>query len=483
MANNSDFFHGSKVTDVTKKLVVVSLTNAGTIALIGTAPDGPAGMTNVTNPVEGAQFGPSVFDGRTISHALDAIFGQGASQVIVINCFDAGKHLVDVANEAGSVNDSLQASLQHVPTGALTVTATRNGADVPLTLGVDYKYTTGDSKITILARKLNPSGTALKFSYSYFKSSTVTAADIIGGIDPDTGDRTGIALLDLAYSEFGITPKILIAPSYVEQPTVLDALDLQAAKLRARTIVDIPMGITIAGAIDSRNADGNIDNFYTANNRRVGVFPYVLKPDPSNTTSPGVATPYSAYFAGMWSYIIGALGMHYSPSNQPIVGVTKPVTAVSFIIGDKTCDANQLNAAGINTLIGANGSLRAWGNHSLAFPENTDVDEIQTFMAVQLVKDIVDESVQIAALAYQDLPLNLALIDSIVSAVQNFLNSLVKSGALLKGTITFDKAKNTNDKLSAGKLTFDMAILPPPANEDTEFESYIDTSFFSVINS
>lgn len=474
MADNN-FFHGSRIQDVIQRLIKIAQVNSGTIALIGTSPDGPVGMTRVLSEVDAAKFGKSVFDGRTIPHALDAIFAQGASQVIVINCFDPDEHLVEIANEAKSVASDLKAYLNYPPVGDFTVKATKNAADITLVEGVDYEYRTGDKFITILARKTYPSGTPIKFTYSRFKDDNVVPANIIGGVD-DAGERTGIALLDLAYNKYGVTPKILIAPVYIEEPTVLAALDAQAVKLRARSVVDLPLNTTVSGAIESRGPEGDVDNFYTDNNRRVGIYPYVYKPDPSAPNSNGVAFPYSPYFAGMWANVINTLGIHYSPSNKTIAGITKLTAEISFAIGSQDCDSAHLNAAGINTIVGAYGTgLKAWGNRSLAFPAQSDIN---TFMAGLLVKDILDESVLMASMQFQDLPLNLALIDSITSAVNGFMNTLYLEGAIVDGECTYNKAESDVN----GRLVFDMRFLQTPTAEDIIFKSFVDTSLFNQSN-
>jgi phage tail sheath protein FI len=70
------FFHGTEVDDVAALLIAIAQVNGSTIALVGTAPERPAGMTLVSTPNDAIQFGKSVFDGRTIPHALDAIIAQ-----------------------------------------------------------------------------------------------------------------------------------------------------------------------------------------------------------------------------------------------------------------------------------------------------------------------------------------------------------------------------------------------------------------------
>lgn len=469
------FFHGTEVTDIASKIIAIAQVNSSTIALIGTSPDGPPGMSLVASPVDQAQFGPSVFDGRTIPHALDAIFAQGASRIIVINVA-APKHLVAVLNEAAAVGNANTFPIANVPVGAIIV-KTDDVAKTLLVKGVDYLYKAGDKFITILNTAQYPPTTGLTISYSYFNPALVLANDVIGGIAGN--ERTGIALLDLAYSRYGLTPKIIIAPVHVEAQTVCNALLLQAEKLRARVLVDAPNGTTRDGAVSSRGPAGNYDNFNTNNKRVVCMHPYVYKPDPLDSTIPGNPFPLSAYYAGVWAASINRNGIKQSPSNLVISGVKKLVSDVSCGIGDRDSDASILNAAGISTVYTGFGSgVRLWGNRNALFPSSAD---ISTFLSVQLTQDVIDESIQSASLEFQDRPLNLALIDTIISSVNGFLNTLQLSGDIIDGEATYDPNVNTPEQLATGKIIIDVRWLSPTPSEWILFRSFIDISIFSQL--
>jgi phage tail sheath protein FI len=465
----AEFFHGIEIKDVASKLVVIAQVNAGTIALIGTAPEGPAGMTLVNSPTDAAQFGPSAFDGRTIPHALDAIFAQGASKVIVINCFKTS-HLTDVAAESVAIAADYRVVLAHIPVGVPVVT---DAEEEVLVRDVDYSFVPGDQFITILKRRTYAPADLIEVTYSWFDKAKVQAADVIGS--NTAGVRTGVSLLEVAFSRLKITPKILIAPTYVEQQTVADAMLIQAEKLRARVVIDAPQATTVAGAIEARAADSTYVNFNTGNKRAIGTFPYVYKPNPADTDIDGVPMPYSAYFAGMWANSLNINGLKQSPSNIQMTGFKKLVTEVSCNIGDKTSDASLLSAAGINTVNTGSG-IRSWGNRSLAFPISSDIN---TFMSVLLTKDVVDESIQMASLEFQDKPLDLALIDTIVSSCNAFFNTLIRSKDLIDGEAFYDVTKNTPAQLATGYFIISTRFLPPTAAEHMVVESFIDISLFS----
>jgi phage tail sheath protein FI len=470
-------FHGTNVNDIASKLVVISQVNGGTIALIGVSPVGPVGMQKIGSPVDAAQYGPSVFDGRTIPHALDAIFAQGAGNVIVINCFKPG-HLTQVTAEATAVGDGLKVPLAYVPVGALTVKTIGEDATT-LSPDDDYTYSEGDKFFIITNKADYPKTTALAVDYKKLNPDAVVPADIIGTIAVD-GTRSGMQLLDAVYSTYGITPKIIIAPVYIEQNTVLTALAPKLAKLRARVIVDAPAGTTVAQAITSRGDAGPYANFDNSDKRMIAVYPYVYKPDPLAPKTVGQSFPLSPYYAGVWAAAVAKYGIQQSPSNLNITGISKLFASITCGISDPDSDAQALNAVGVSTVYsGFAAGLKLWGNRNMSFPSSSD---ISTFIGVQLVQDVLDESVAIASIAFQDQPLNLALIDTILSSVNGFINTLINSGALIDGSASYDPAKNTPDQLATGKITIDISYLPPTAAEDIEFESFIDISLFNKLN-
>ena len=53
----------------------------------------------------------------------------------------------------------------------------------------------------------------------------VTVGDIIGEVDADTGERTGMQAFEDCYSLFGYYPKTIIAPVYCEDTAVVTEID------------------------------------------------------------------------------------------------------------------------------------------------------------------------------------------------------------------------------------------------------------------
>src|ERR1700719_853627 len=93
----ASFLHGVEVLEVETGPAPITVVKSSVIGLVGTAPcwalpssaaaPGINAPTLVGSAHDAVQFGPAV-QGYTIPYALNAILGQGAGQVIVVNVFD-----------------------------------------------------------------------------------------------------------------------------------------------------------------------------------------------------------------------------------------------------------------------------------------------------------------------------------------------------------------------------------------------------------
>src|SRR5579863_5720793 len=114
----ASFLHGVEVLELATGPAPITVVKSSVIGLIGTAPywasPSPAAVpgsnapTLVSSARDAVQFGPAV-QGYTIPYALNAILGQGAGQVIVVNVFNNAIHASDIVvsqtfNAAGAVN-------------------------------------------------------------------------------------------------------------------------------------------------------------------------------------------------------------------------------------------------------------------------------------------------------------------------------------------------------------------------------------------
>lgn len=468
------FLHGVEVVDVPQGVRPVSVIKSGVIGLVGISPLGAKNQVIlVTSDRDATQFGAQV-PGFTIPQSLDVIFAQGAGSVLVVNVFDEATHTVAVTAEPQTVTQG-KLKLAFPPIGPVTVLDSE-GAATTYVKGTHYNLDAYGNFSVIGTSIAN--AVALKFTYKKLDLTTVNAATIVGSFTPETQVRTGIKAFDLAYSQFGINPKILIAPGFSSLPAVSTAMITAAEKFRAITYIDASVGTTVTGAIAGRGPAGTF-GFNTSNKRAELVFPHLKKYDPATNAYANFA--YSAYLAGVRAVVDNTEGFWVSSSNREIKATTGPEFPLSASLGDITSDANILNEAGITSVFNTFGTgNRTWGNRNASFPTNTAPDN---FSNIVRLSDVVDESLQMASLQFVDQPITQGLIDSIRATGNAFIRVLIGRGALLPGSIIkYNKADNPPAELAAGHLTFEKVFMGPTPAELITIKSVLDINLFSSIS-
>lgn len=466
------FLHGSETIEVTKGAVPVTVVKAAVIGLIGTAPTGPVNVpTLLLAAADDAQFGSEV-QSFSIPKALAAIRANGAGAVICINVFDPTTMTTAVTAEEHTIANGI-VQLTHPLVSDLVV---KNSAgSTTYTLGTDYTVD-AYGKITCMGTTL-VNEVVVKCYYKKYDSTKVTAASLIGAVEGSTGARTGMKCFDLSYNLFGFNPRIFLAPYYSSLSGVAAALATYRDKYKGFMLIDAPETTTVANAIAGRGPSGAI-NFNTSSKRDILLFPMMKAYDAA--TNADENRPYSMFFAGLWAKVVADEGMHVSPSNHQISGITGVERNITASIDDTDAEANTLNAAGITTIFNSYGTgMRTWGNRTAAYPSSTTTRDV--FMAVQMTASVIDESIRYAMLQFIDKPADQAWIDSVVETVNQFLRTLVGRGSLVDGKCWFDPAKNPTVEIAAGHFTFSYSFASPTPGERLTFESHFDINLYKSL--
>lgn len=464
----ADYLHGAEVIEITKGATPIRVVKSAVIGLIGIAPKGPVNtLTLVTSPKDAAQFGDEL-PGFDIPQALRAIFDQGAGTVLVVNTFDSDDNTDAVVNEVVTVDEG---GFRTAAAPISGVVLKNSAADHTYVLDTDYTFNSyGDFEI--LDRETIPDATSLKVSYNKLDATEVTAAQILGDIDEDTNERTGLKLFELAYNTFGFSVKIYIAPLYDQLEGVAAELGAIVAAKRGHALINAPEGTSVNTAIAGRGPSGDI-GFYTSNKRVVLCFPGLKAYD--GYADESEFRPYSPYLAGVMAATDINEGYWVSPSNHEILGITGVETPITAHISDASAEANQLNAVGIVTQFSSFGTgVRTWGNRSAAFPTNTNPEN---FIPFQRTADVIHESIELGMLAFVDKPLNNATLDAVVESSNGLVRTLIGKGALLPGSkVFYDPAENPAEELALGHATFSFYRMSPVPMERVTFKSFVDIS-------
>lgn len=470
----ANYLHGVETIEVERGPRPVRTVKSAVIGLIGTAPIGAVNVSTLTlSEKDAAAFGPQL-PGFTIPQALDAIYDHGAGTVIVINVLDPATHKTAVANEAIAFDASTdRVKLAHGAVAALVLKST-DGATTYVA-GTDYTADLVTGEIVRINGGGIVAGGSAKANYDYADPTKVTAADIIGAVN-EAGVRTGLKALKDTYNLFGFFAKILIAPAFCTQNSVATELIAMAEQLGAMAYIDAPIGTTYAQALAGRGPAGTI-NFNTSSDRVRLCYPHVKVYDP--VLNAERLEPLSARAAGLRAKVDLDKGFWWSSSNQELAGVIGVERQLSAMIDDPQSEVNLLNEVGITTVFNSYGSgLRLWGNRSAAWPT---VTHMRNFENVRRTGDVINESIRYFSQQYIDMPLNQALIDSLVESVNGYGRKLIGDGALIGFKAWYDPARNEETELAAGHLLISYKYTPPPPLERLTYETEITSEYLVTL--
>lgn len=422
------------------------------IALIGTAPifdvaEADRPVINKPKLVTNERAGVMNFgynrSGYTIPAALAAIFAQGGAKVVVINVFDPTKHKSTFEGNETFVDGTI--TLKHPGIISLAITGSE----------LDKDYTFDGKTITATADGNLKTAPKATFTYEYADPSKVTLQDIVGGTDVD-GNRSGTKLLEVAKAETGFKPKIIIAPGFMSSKSVTEAIKPIAEKLKAVYYVDAESSATQSEVIKDRGTMG-VGSFNTQDKRAQLFWPNFIAP--ANYDGEELEVPASAFAAGVRARVDAELGPHYSMGNQPIYGVLRPTSFVSFELNDPTTDSNLLNSQGITAAVNV-GELRFWGNRNASFPQNAAAD---SFECIVRMPDYIEDSIEFATLNKMAGPISQSMIDDIVFMAQGFLNAETKKGWMGGGKSWYDPSKNDPTEIAKGHIfpTYKSILFTP----------------------
>ena len=304
-------------------------------------------------------------------------------------------------------------------------------------------------------------------------AAPATLANVIGGVDANTGTYEGVHAFLASENITGFVPKILIAPGFTHtrteavgetpatsNPVVAELIGI-AERLKAVIVADGP---------NTNDADAIAYSKDFGSKRVFLVDPKVLK-SVAGETSQECA---SACVAGLIAKSDNDRGWWWSPSNQEINGIVGTARAIDFAMGDANCRANLLNEKNITTIIRQQG-YRLWGNRTLSS------DSKWAFLCVVRTADMIDESLKAAHLWAVDRGITKTYVDDVIEGVNAYLRYLTNIGAILGGSCWADPDLNSADQIAQGKIYFDFDFTPVYPAEHIIFRSHLVNDYIKEI--
>ena len=474
--------HGTFSSEVPTSLVPMTESVAGLPVVFGTAPvQKAASPAKANTPILCYKYSEAVealgysddWESYTLCEFIQSFFSlYNMAPVVLVNVLDIDKDKKSVTASTVTVTDKKITLDASVIRSSLVLKATEDG--VALVPDTDYTLSyddDGNLLVTIADTSTAASAETLIASFDAVDPSKVTADDVAGGVDADTGAKTGLELVSEVYPRFGLVPGILLAPGFSDDAGVMAALKSKTENINGHfkciALADIPTD-TVKKYTDVA-AYKNKNNFVGAN--LTACWPML--------SLAGKKYHFSTQLAGLMCKTDGAHDdvPYWSPSNQSLQcdgTVLKDGTEVYL---DMETGA-YLNSQGIVTAINQNGWI-AFGNRTTAYPGNTDVKD--AFIPIRRMFCWVANTLMTTFWQKIDNPTNKRLIASIVKSANIWLQGLTAQGALLGGRVEFREDENTTLDVMDGKLYFHVYMTPPsPAREITFVQEY-DPDYISTL--
>lgn len=525
---SNTFHHGLIVRDgeVTRP---IKTNSTNTLGIVGTAGMGPINDPQLISSFSQALtvFGPLRNDGFTLLKDLNDIFKQNNTRVLVVNVapretlltisgealtFTATSGLANAAKThissvttttAITTNITLDGNGEYAfPSGITSIGAVKSadgvttyvldtdyeitgqtityisGGDISprqelkvayvatLVNGTDYSYVGSTGAFTRLNGLIVGPAT-IAISYSYV-NPTVTDDDVIGEQGATTAENTGVYALFKGISNFGLTPKLVGAPSHSDvlpdsgANLVLTAVLDAAEKLGGFAVSNTPLSITDAITYRNLHKDKRLMLVQTKH--------YVTLD--GTKLAQNTAAMVLALFAK--SDATRREGVAASPSNMKLNGITELVNPVEFRLVGEGSQTDTLNENRISTIANIDG-FRLWGNRS------TTDDEAYSFVNVIRVSDYVKDIIASSFLDLVDRNITQNFIQVLLQRINGILSNLKASDTINYGRAYENAVLNTPESKQAGTLYIDYKIGIPGIAEKLVFTANIVNGYVANI--
>ena len=493
--------HGVRVLEQPTDVIAPIEGTAGLQVVFGTAPvnlaDDPYGVTNV--PVLAYSWAEATAklgyseerDAKyhylyTLCGAMYASFKLFAvAPVIFVNVLDPKTH-----RKALETTDVSVVNLEGIipATGVLLDTLTiKKGSDeeTPLVKDTDYVLAfneEGGVVVTLLPNGAGAEESTLKVDGYVIDPTMVKATDIVGA--SSGGTEKGLEVLRQVYPRFGMTPGLIIAPGWSQDPDVAVVLQAKCEEIngyfRCECFVDIDSAAGGARTYDAVKTQKEKQGVASAHAMAPWLSPVVGS----------LKFRASAVMAALTAYTDAANDdvPNLSPSNKsvPITGTvlddatyTEEGGWTDEVLLDQV-QANTVNGFGVSTFVNMNG-WKSWGNNSAAYPSTTDPKD--RWFCCRRFFSWWGNSFILTYTQKVDDPANPRLIEAIVDSENIRGNAYVAQGKCAAARIEFNEAENDVTTLLNGQLKFHTHLSPyTPAEDIVDTLEFDPDALMSALN-
>ena len=306
--------------------------------------------------------------------------------------------------------------------------------------------------------------TILNVSGNTVNPEAVTTPDIV----------SGVSLIDTCMNTVETIPDLICVPGYSHLPEVAAVMAAKAASInglfRAKALIDAdcgPNGVRKCADLGDYKTENHL-----ADENQILCWPMVHKN--------GHQFHMSTHLAGLMAQVdTGNAGVPYeSPSNKrfQIDGCClEDGTEINLTFEE----SNFIASHGIVTAL--NFMTMGWtcrNNYTACYPENTDVKDY--FIPVSRMFDWVANTIIRTFGRKLDKPMTRRLVDTILDAINIWLNGLVASEYLLGARAEFMEEENPEEDLRAGICRIHIYMTPPSPMQQMDFILEYDASYVAA---
>lgn len=372
-----------------------------------------------------------------------------------------------------------------------------------------------------------------------------TRANLLGGVNPTTGEYEGVHALLAAQSKIGVTPRILCAPGHTHQRVTDGILSIAVdAGGSGYTVAGTSVSVSGAGtgaeaevtAVDESGAiteitvtkagagytgsptvtitgdgsgatatatTGAAANAVVA--ELLGIaerLRAVIIADGPNTTDAAAITYRGdwgsprVYVVDPWVLVSKDTGIVAEPASARVAGL---IARIDNDRGFWWSPSNQILNGIVGTARSVDFQLGDPNSRANYLNENEVTTVIRedgfrlwgnrtcasdpkwAFLSVRRTADIIQDSLQRAHLWAVDRNITKTYLEDVAEGVNAYLRSLTAQGAILGGRCWPDPDLNSPANISAGKVFFNFDFTPPYPAEHITFRSHLVNDYIEEI--
>lgn len=410
-------------------------------------------------------FGPEIVDSQVGGQVVRDV---KAATAIIIGTFPV--HLVHSTPDAKAAHINQSILIRRREDAAAHFGPHVTGYTIPWVLDAifDQDYGQGVGTIEVI-NVFDPA--VHKDAQAAPDPTRVTNLDILGSFSA-SGVPKGLKHAYASFQRYGWFPKFVACPGFTSLTGVRAELEVINNKIRSRSYIDAPAGVSVSDVVAARGPNGSFD-LQTSSRRIIPCYPYMRVAD---TAIAGATRddPYSARLLGVHLRTIMENGYHHSPSNRPIEGIEDAAQTILYVPGFADDDTQLLRGAGVATCEERWGKgPHTSGNRSASFPTDTDM---RNLIHVQFIIDMVDEAILFFLDEHKDRnasPAKLSYVEEIVNAWGRS-KTTGNDPELLDFRFRFDRTKTTTQSYADGKISWKLDLMPVGIMEWLQVERGID---------